>query len=163
MAIGLSDTKPRAGLSKWIRWTGFPDKTLWDWMQLLIVPIVLGGGAVWFQVQASSTARQNETERADAQRTVEIDRARQSALQAYLGSISVLLLDKNLADPSVDTAVREIARANTLSTLRQLDPERKRLLITFAYDSKLIGFTRRPSEREQIDGDPTEESLIAES
>src|SRR6266581_3118244 len=34
----------------WLQWTrlGFLNKTLWDWMQLLIVPALLTLGAVWF-------------------------------------------------------------------------------------------------------------------
>lgn len=29
-------------------WTGFPTKTLWDLLELLIVPVVLAFGALWF-------------------------------------------------------------------------------------------------------------------
>jgi hypothetical protein len=48
-------------------WTGFGDKTAWDWMQLLIVPLVLAVGALSFN--EAQTTRQLETEerRAEAQ------------------------------------------------------------------------------------------------
>lgn len=158
MSIEQNNEKTPNRFPKWIRWTGFADKTLWDWMQLLIVPIVLGAGALWFQAQSNRTSQQSEEQRAKAQRTIESDRERQAALQAYLASISTLLLDKNLSRPSEDDPVMEIARTNTLSTLRQLDADRKRLLITFLYDSRLIGFISRPSSRDQDDSDSTEET-----
>ncbi len=41
-------------------WTGFGDKTAWDWMQLLIVPLVLAVGA--FSFNEAQTTRQLETE-----------------------------------------------------------------------------------------------------
>ncbi len=37
-------------------WTGFGDKTGWDWMELFIVPLVLAAGAFWFN--SEQTARQ---------------------------------------------------------------------------------------------------------
>jgi hypothetical protein len=36
-------------------WTGFSGKTLWDWLQLLIIPVMLAVGGFWF------TAQQNQT------------------------------------------------------------------------------------------------------
>jgi hypothetical protein len=39
-------------------WTGFggePAKTLWDWLQLLIVPAVLALGALWFNYTQKNT------------------------------------------------------------------------------------------------------------
>ena len=149
MATNKSDERSSTGLLKWFRWTGFTDKTLWDWMQLLIVPIILGGGAFWFQSQASNTAQRSEDQRADAQLKIEDDRERQAALHTYLSNISTLLLDKNLIEATEENPVREIARATSLNTLRQLDSKRKGLLITFLYDSGLVGFTNPPGERDQ--------------
>ena len=91
MRVERNDEETPNAFPKWIRWTGFADKTLWDWMQLLIVPIVLGAGAIWFQGQSNRTAQQSEAQRAQAQLTIETDRERQAALQAYLASISTLL------------------------------------------------------------------------
>ena len=130
-------------------------------MQLLIVPIILGAGAIWFQSQASNTAERSETQRADAQLKIEDDRARQAALHTYLSSISTLLLDKNLKEATEENPVREIARATSLNTLRQLDSARKGLLITFLYDSGLVGFTNPPGERETIGVDPQSARPVA--
>ncbi|HEX8681818.1 MAG TPA: pentapeptide repeat-containing protein [Ardenticatenaceae bacterium] len=123
-------------------WTGFGDyvaptlaegqefqrrKTLWDWMGLLIIPIVLAGGTIWFNKQE----RKSESAIAN-------DRLREAALQDYFSHMSALLLEKELRTSESDSEVRAVARARTLTALRMLDKERKRSLIRFLYDSKLI-------------------------
>jgi hypothetical protein len=84
------------GLGYWLRWswTGFvviedkdpaspmrvevvnDPKLLWDWLELLIIPIVLGAGALWFNNQT------RKSEQAIAQ-----DRTREEALQRYLDTM----------------------------------------------------------------------------
>src|SRR5687768_8250775 len=57
-------------------WTGFvgaDPKFLWEWLELLIIPIALGGGALWFNQQA----RRRELQIADQHR-------QDNALQRYL-------------------------------------------------------------------------------
>ena len=160
MATEHNHEKSPTGSLKWVRWTGFFDKTLWDWMQLLVVPIVLGGGVIWFQQQADSRARESEAQRSQVQLSIENDRAQQSGLQAYLANIGVLLLDKNLFDANENAPVREIARAATLNTLRQLDPDRKGIVITFLYDSGLIRSINRLGDRDPSGTGPIEENFI---
>src|ERR671912_331775 len=64
------------------RWAGFEKKTLWDWLQLLVVPLMLvlvGVGFAWQQ-----DARQDaiEDRRAVNERRVQDQRAQDAALQA---------------------------------------------------------------------------------
>lgn len=63
------------------QWTGFPGKTLWNWLQLLIVPLVIAAGGVWFNRQ--QRARELE---------VENQRAQDEALQAYIEGMERLLI-----------------------------------------------------------------------
>jgi hypothetical protein len=66
-------------------------------------------------------------------------RAQQEALQAYLAKMSELLLDKDLhkrSDPY--DVVRVTARAQTLSVLERLDGNRKRTVLLFLWDARLI-------------------------
>jgi hypothetical protein len=109
------------------KWTGLSKMTLWDWLQLLLVPAALavGGtvGGAWFAQQ----------------------RARETALQSYLDKMSELLIDKKLheKDKEYDPA-RVTARARTLVVLKQLDGERKQSVMQFLYEVHLInGETRR--------------------
>lgn len=48
-------------------WTTGFNKTLWDWLDLLIVPAVIGLGALW----ANWTFQENEHRRAEREATVE--------------------------------------------------------------------------------------------
>jgi hypothetical protein len=67
----------------WFGWskTGFLSKSLWDWMQLLIIPFVLAIAAFLF----NRAERKNEQE-------IALDNQRETALQAYLDKMSEILL-----------------------------------------------------------------------
>jgi hypothetical protein len=64
---------------------GFRGKTLWDWLQLLIVPFALAIVALLFQ---RTTTRTDE-------RQFALDNQREEALQAYIDRMSKLKHEKN--------------------------------------------------------------------
>ncbi len=111
------------------KWTGagFSNKTFWDWMQLLIIPIALAVVAIWF----------NRVERRNEQ-AIASDNQQEAALQSYFDKISELLLRENLRESTSDTEVQVIARVWTLTVLRRLDNERKGNILKFLYESGLI-------------------------
>ena len=102
-------------------------KTLWDWLDLLLVPLVLAGGGLWF------SRKERRNERAIAER-----RAEEAALEAYLGQMTTLLLEKSLRDAIPENPVRDVARAWTLTVLRRVSGERKGVLLRFLQESRLI-------------------------
>lgn len=106
--------------------TGFETKTLWDWMELLIIPLFLAAGAFFL----------NRSER-NSERQIATDRQQEAALQSFLDRISTLLLDKKLPS-SKNKAVRNVARIQTLAVLRVLDPRRRRLIVQFLHEANLI-------------------------
>jgi uncharacterized protein YjbI with pentapeptide repeats len=119
-------------------WTGFgrskvsgevqPDKTLWDWLQLLIVPIVLALIGYLF-----SLSQNQATERATQ------ERGRDEALQAYLDKMAELLIDGNIHEKADQyDSTRITARARTLAVLRRLDGKRKRTVLLFLREARLI-------------------------
>lgn len=126
-------------------------KTLWDWLQLLIVPIILGLGGVLInhtlqqneQSRAEKQAevdRQIAKERDETERKIAEGRAQDQRLRAYLDRISELLLDRQLGDAEqVKDEVKTLARTLTLTTLRGLDGERKGAIVNFLYEANLIG------------------------
>jgi hypothetical protein len=59
----------------WPRWTGFRGKTVWDWMQLLIVPIALSLITLAFTWQQDTRQQKIEDRRAQVERAVEEQRA----------------------------------------------------------------------------------------
>lgn len=115
---------------------GFRDRTLWDWMELLIVPLFIAGATLFFSFF--------ELQRED-------DRVKQALLESYIRDMSELLLHEGLFKPWVpigeqppDTEISpvgQIARARTLTTIRQLDGERKGLLLQFLIESQLLGYS----------------------
>ena len=119
-------------------WTGFgpcdvvtgsdenyrPEKTLWDWLRLLIIPTVLALGAVYFNRAKSRIAQ---------------ERAQDARLQTYLKEMTELLLDKNLRKPDAGEEVRQVAQVQTLIALRRLDRERRTILMQFLRASQLVG------------------------
>jgi uncharacterized protein YjbI with pentapeptide repeats len=115
------------------KWTGYPKRTPWDWVDLLIVPVVLALGGYLFT-------------RSETRRTQEIaDEQRQDdTLQAYLDGMAQLLADKerplHRARPDDNLSVG--ARARTLTALSRLDNSRKRNVLQFLYEAGLITTNR---------------------
>jgi uncharacterized protein YjbI with pentapeptide repeats len=109
--------------------TGFTGKTLWDWMQLLIIPLFLAGGAYYL----------NKVEK-DVEHDIAKDRQREEALQSYFDKMGNLLLKEKLRTTK-NRVVRDFARTITLNVLRDLDADRKRQVIQFLYEANLINFS----------------------
>lgn len=123
----------------WPRWTGFRRKTVWDWLQLLIVPFVLAVIGFYF-TSAQEYAHQLELEarRAAEARELEEQRVQNAALQTYLEGMRQLLLDKHLLASEEGSSLRAIAIAQTLSSLGQMSPEGKGIALRFLYESALV-------------------------
>jgi uncharacterized protein YjbI with pentapeptide repeats len=122
-------------------WTGFRDKTFWDWLQLLsalAIPVVLAAAGLWFTAQQDARQQNVENQRAEAERKLAEQRAQDEALQAYLNQIGTLLLEKDLRKAQQDSEVRTLARARTLTVLERLDPSRKTAVMQFLKEAQLI-------------------------
>jgi uncharacterized protein YjbI with pentapeptide repeats len=124
--------------TKQSRW-GFRGKTVWDFLQLLIVPLMLAAIGFWFTAQQDARQQQTEIQRAEAERELAEQRAQDEALQAYLDQMSNLLLEKHLRTSEPDSAVNELARARTLTVLSRLDPSRKTDVMQFLVEARLVG------------------------
>ncbi|HEX4864940.1 MAG TPA: pentapeptide repeat-containing protein [Acidimicrobiales bacterium] len=116
------------------RWTGFRDKTLWDWMQLLGVPLVLAGIALLFNLRE----QERDEQRAATDRSIAVDAQREQTLQKYLDTMTELMLDRGLPSSKPGDEVRTVARTRTLALLRQLDGERKGIVVQFLHLSHLV-------------------------
>src|SRR5579884_574172 len=114
------------------RWsiTGFPNKTIWDWLQLLIIPVALAASALIFNWFKARTERQ-----------IALDKQREDLIQSYLDRMSELLLEKGLGNSKLDDEVRKVARARTISVLRQLDGGRVGDIFTFLQEAELVDRT----------------------
>ena len=137
-----------AYVQEW-KWTGlvkhanYHKRTLWDWLQLLIIPAVIAGGTIWFNRRQQGRAEQSAEER-----------AQDDALQAYLDQMSQLLVDKDLhTEGNQYVETRVTARARTLVVLRQLDDDRKdrkKSVLQFLYEAQLINKERKLSPLSRV-------------
>lgn len=151
--------------------TGFETKTLWDWMELLVIPLVLATGVFYLEHSEREIERQRAEERARLERQYADERAKreemnaqerarfdrlhaeerahlereiaadiqqEATLQSYLDRMADLLFKENLR-VSENSEVRHVARIRTLTVLRALDENRKRIVLIFLHESGLIG------------------------
>lgn len=102
---------------------GIEGKTVWDFLQLLLLPLLITFSGYIFQYFQQYTAEK---------------KYREESLQLYYQAMSTLILEEKIQDSNAQDQVRDIARANTLTVLRRLDGQRQGLLILFLKESELI-------------------------
>jgi uncharacterized protein YjbI with pentapeptide repeats len=118
--------------------TGFAGKTLWDWLQLAIIPSVLTFGVWWLTRLQQRRDQQLAERQAQTEREISLDNQHEMALQGYIDNMSALQLEKDLREPIELEKVRKIARVRTLTVLPRCDGRRKALVLNFLYESGLI-------------------------
>jgi uncharacterized protein YjbI with pentapeptide repeats len=124
----------------WIpQWTGFAKKTLWDWLELLVIPLALAAIAFGLNYFANERDQRREDRRAALERALAADSRREDALRVYLQQMSSLMLDRGLRTSLKGSQVRAVGRAFTLTALRRLDPRRKAAVVGFLAEAGLIG------------------------
>ena len=117
------------------RW-GFRGMTVRNWLELLVVPLVLLGIGLLFQIQQSEV----EERRLEAAQHIEEQRAQDEALQTYLEQMGQMLLDKDrpLRQSKEGDEVQLLARARTVTILRRLDSARNRDILQFLREARLV-------------------------
>lgn len=118
--------------------TGFRGKTLWDWLGLLFVPLVLAVGVIWFQANSANSLRESSERLAETQRLIEYERAQENAFQSYIDRMTELVLEQGLMSSQEGDELRAIARGRTLTALRQMDGTRKGQVLQFLYSVGLV-------------------------
>jgi uncharacterized protein YjbI with pentapeptide repeats len=134
-----------AYVRRW-EWAGFAGsrssgqgpKTVWDWLQLLVIPLGLAAVAFALNVAQSGREQRREDRRAALERSIASDRRREDALGVYLQQMSGLMLDRGLLTSRQGADSRKIARTLTLSVLRRLDAQRKAFVLRFLREAGLI-------------------------
>ena len=103
-------------------------KDVWDWAQLLIIPLALLLLAAWF----NAVNRKKD-------RIIAAEHLSETILQAYLASMAELLLEKDLRTSQPGAEVRSLARARTVTLLSQVPAKQKLRAVQFLCESQLIG------------------------
>jgi hypothetical protein len=119
-------------------WAGVGRKTLWDWLQLLIIPTVLAVGGYMINLTISRGEQEATKQRVITEHEIALDNQREAALQAYIDKMSELILEKYLGSTQAGEEVKNVARARTLTVLPGLDARRKGNVIQFLYDAELV-------------------------
>lgn len=105
-----------------------PAKTLWDLLDLLIIPFALAVVAYLFNI----SERQREEERAD-------NRNQQETLNNYIKQLSELILEKNLLTKGQESRQASvIARSLTRATLFNVNSSRKATIMRFLVEAGLV-------------------------
>ena len=126
------------------RWKKAPDeevqpaKTLWDWLQLLIVPVILVGVTFAWSALQTRSDNKREDRRLAADRATTAEARQDARLQSYLDDMSDLILKNSLLDSKSGDPVRAVARIDTLTVLHRLNGERKGQVVRFLYEARLI-------------------------
>ena len=131
--IGVSTILVRSGQLE----TGFADKTIWNWLEVAGGPVTALFAAVIAGILSLAAIKANQ--RAEIERELNVDRAREAALRSYLDRMTDLVVDAKLQDSQEGSAVRAVAQAQTYAVLRSLDGPRKGIVVRFLHESRLIG------------------------
>jgi uncharacterized protein YjbI with pentapeptide repeats len=116
-------------------------KTLWDWFQLLLIPVVIA--IVTFSFNASQASTNQNLEQQNNQEQV---------VNTYINQMSDLLLKYHLHESQLGDPIRAIAQAITLTALSRLDSEHKNIIILFLYRADLLKYHYyKHGEKECID------------
>ncbi len=128
-------------------------RTLWDWLDLLLIPFVLGASAFLFNIalqrrQTQLAREENEKDRElarvenETERDVARNRSQEETLRHYMDTMQRLMLDRG--DDSLkhgaDARLRNVARARTLAVIRALSGSASRIdqVIRFLVESYLL-------------------------
>ena len=139
--------RPSGRLDKSRRWLG--GKSIWDWFDLaskLAIPVVIAGATIgfgWWQSTLADRQHQSDQQLAGRQhqsdQQLAQDQQNATILQTYISNIQSLLINNNLTRSKPGDEVRQLARVQTLITLRRLDAGRNIVLLRFLQNADLIG------------------------
>jgi uncharacterized protein YjbI with pentapeptide repeats len=113
-------------------------KTLWDWLALFIVPVMLAGGGFLlnrWQKERDEAIQQAQKEREEIAAN---QRAQDEALRAYLDQMSNLIVDQKMREAPKDSDTHRLAQARTIAILLGLDQDRKKRPLKLLYELSLI-------------------------
>src|SRR5438105_13258936 len=109
--------------------TGFAEKTLWDWLQVILIPVVLG---IYTLVTTTNMATQQtavaeqQTLIMQQQNHLAEEQLKSEILWKYTNTIQDLIIHESLLQSKPDDNVRIIAKTQTVLALKQLNKERSK-------------------------------------
>ena len=165
---------------KWPTWTGFGEytssshpehtefqrgKTLWDALTLLLLPLILTGGVIYFgmrqnqdnnnltqnQFHVAATQYVNDKSLAATRYANDQQLALESTFQTYLDRMTDLITNPHVHESSqLGDDLRSMATARTLTILPDLSVSRKATVLKFLHDSGLIKRPTNPNIKDPV-------------
>lgn len=110
-------------------------KTLWDWLELLIVPLALLVGTVIFDQLNKTRDSERQAKRQREQELRQEDHYREEALQKYFDQIDKLILTTEHSDAAM---IHRLAASRTITVLRRLEGMRLQEAVDFLRATETI-------------------------
>ncbi|MHC5821849.1 MAG: pentapeptide repeat-containing protein [Nostoc sp.] len=150
------------------KWTGFQDKKGWDFLQLLIAPILIAG--VGFGLQESVKQRDTQQQKAEKERQESIaeDKAKEDTLNKYLDQMEDLLkaglLNINMRSKNPYKSYHSeqfiIAQIKTVVAIESLDRNRQQLVIQFIEASGFNNTSNKTDPKNPTEWGKTDRVLL---
>jgi Pentapeptide repeats (8 copies) len=120
-------------------WTGFKEKTLWDWLDLLLVPVFLLSFSWFFQWEEDRRQTEIQNKEAALQIALSTSRYQQEVLKDYFKDIPNLVADDRQIQK---LPIKEVLGARTLVTIQIFkdNSELKSQVIRFIGNASLSRF-----------------------
>src|SRR6266516_5796792 len=115
--------RPRGPLDRRRPWLA--GKSIWNWLNLLsnlAIPVIVV--TIGFRLWQAHQQQQSDQQLARDQQHAAI-------LQRYIDNMQDLLLNHNLSKSKPADEIRQVAREQTLTTLRRLDAGRNKIVLRF--------------------------------
>jgi uncharacterized protein YjbI with pentapeptide repeats len=117
-----------------------PRKTLWDLLQLFLVPLVLAIVVFAFNAGQASTSQQLADQSQQKQVELADQSQQEQVVNTYIDQMSNLVLQYHLHDSQLADPIRAVAQALTLTALSRLDSAHKNIIILFLYRADLLKY-----------------------
>src|SRR6266487_3240490 len=134
--------RPRGPLDRRRPWLA--GKSIWNWLNLLsnlaipVIVVTIGFG-LWQAHQQQQSDQQHAQYQHKYDQQLARDQQHATILQRYIDNMQDLLLNHNLSKSKPADEIRQVAREQTLTTLRRLDAGRNKIVLRFLQDTRLIG------------------------
>ncbi len=113
-------------------------KTLWDWLHLLLLPVVLLACLLWWSWLQNQWQVQMRNQQLSTALQIAHAQQQQSLLSGYMDAMTDLMLHEQLTTANQMSSVRLIAQVRTDTLLRLLDAQGKGAVLRFLFETKLI-------------------------
>ena len=113
-------------------------KSLWEWISLLLVPLLIGVATVWVTNRQTDAQNALSEQQYRSSQQIAQQESWDGIMAEYQDKIGDLLLTYGLKESPPKSIIREVARSQTLDVLRRVDDTRKGDIIAYLIDLGLV-------------------------